>query len=169
MSQMAPEAPPAAPAPPSPSRGRAGGGNVFTRKIGPLSMWVWLLIGIALIGAYVLWKRNQASQTAQPTANASQVPQFVNQVYTNGVPPTAPQPGTTPTCPKGYAWDPDENKCVKEGKHRKKKRGHKGRDTESPAITGSGVTTINPGGNVPPLPFVPSPGGPTGPFVTPAG
>ncbi len=171
MSTMAPEAPPAAPAPSA--RGRAGGGNVFTRKIGPLPMWVWLLIGLGLIGAYVYWKRNQAAQQAQPTANASQVPQFVNQVYTNQVPPTAPQPGTTPTCPEGFAWDPDSQKCIPE-RGKKKRRTHKGRN--APAVTGgttsggaawfgpvpgtvsgTGVTSINPG-------TAPG-GGPSGPAV----
>ncbi len=138
---------------------------MFTRRIGPLPMWVWLLVGLGLIGVYVYWKRNQASSTAT-TANASQVPQFVNQVYTNGVPPVAPQPGTTPKCPDGYAWDEDEKKCIREGGRKRKRHHHRGRDHDHDhdKITGTGVTTINPGG---PIPIDPGPHGGPSPFNVP--
>jgi len=91
VSQMAPEAPPQAAA--APSRG-GGGGNVFTRKLGPLPMWVWLLIGVGLIGGYYLISRRGGSGTAAAggTTSAAQVPQFVNQTYTTIQPPVAPQP-----------------------------------------------------------------------------
>ena len=90
MSEMAPEQP-----------GRKE--NVFTRKIGPLSMWVWVVIIGSAIVAYSLYKRKTASATATPgTAtgtDASQVPQFVNQTYTNPTAPVAGPPG--PAGPPG--------------------------------------------------------------------
>lgn len=86
MSEQAPEAPPG-----------GGGGNVFKRKIGPLPMWAWLAIGAAIIGLYVIWRKNQASQaaassTAGTSTPASDVPQFINQTYTTVTPPAAPAP-----------------------------------------------------------------------------
>jgi hypothetical protein len=99
MSQMTHEAP--SPSAATPSRD-SGGGNVFKRKLGPLPMWVWLVIGIALIGGYVIFKsRSGSSGTsggAAPggTTSAAQVPQFVNQTYTTVQPPVAPQPVASP-------------------------------------------------------------------------
>ncbi len=89
MTQMAPEPAPAAPAP-----ARARRENVFTRKIGPMPMWVWLTIGLVLVLGYAYWKnrQNAQAQAQQQTAQASQVPQLVNQVYTTVTPPTAPTP-----------------------------------------------------------------------------
>lgn len=103
MSGTAPEAParPAA----SPAR---GGGNVFTRKLGPLPMWVWLLISAAVVLGYAYWKnRQQAAQATTQTAtgtDASQVPQFVNQTYTTVIPPLTP--GPPPPGPRGPAGPP---------------------------------------------------------------
>ena len=48
MSEQAPERPPGGPGP-----GKKE--NVFTRKLGPLPMWVWLAIVAALILAYVVF------------------------------------------------------------------------------------------------------------------
>lgn len=66
---------------------RARGGNVFTHKLGPLPMWVWVAIaGAAILGwAYYKNKTSAASSgTAADTTgtSASDVPQFVNQTYT---------------------------------------------------------------------------------------
>lgn len=76
--------------------GRARG-NVFTRKIGPLPMWAWLgIVG----GAVVAWEfyRNQTTSSASTgsATPASDVPQFVNQVYTSPGPPMAPGPAPKP-------------------------------------------------------------------------
>jgi hypothetical protein len=85
----------------------SGGNNVFTRKIGPLPMWAWMGILLAVALGYYFWKKNlsasnsstqNASGTNTPdqTTAASQIPQFVNQTFVSGQPPTAP---TTPTPP----------------------------------------------------------------------
>ena len=71
----------------------SGGGNVFTRHIGPLPMWAWTAIVGAVIVGYAWWKNRQAgasTSSTSSTANASQVPQFVNQTYTTVTPPSAP-------------------------------------------------------------------------------
>jgi len=87
------------PAPEAPSRG--GGGSVFTRKLGPMPMWAWLAIGVAVIGVYIYFRRQQGAQAAQSTADtstpASDVPQFVNQTYTTVSPPAAEAPSGTGT------------------------------------------------------------------------
>lgn len=95
-----------------------GGGNVFTRKIGPLPMWGWMLIALLVAVFYYLYKKNQSgsSSTAQSPStvntpggvDASLVPQFVNQTYVQNTPPSAPDvnnvtvnnaPATTTTPP----------------------------------------------------------------------
>lgn len=97
MSSMTPEAPPAAPA--------RGGGNVLTRKIGPLPTWAWVAIVSAILIGWAYFRSKQAgsSTTAADTTatgtDASQVPQFVNQTYTSVTPPAAgapPPPAPTP-------------------------------------------------------------------------
>lgn len=77
--------------------GGGGGGNVFTRKIGPLPMWGWMGIALAIaLAYYFLHKKNTASTQAAAATNtpggtdSSLVPQFVNQTYTNVQPPAAP-------------------------------------------------------------------------------
>ena len=84
---------------PAASRPRRGG-NVFTQKIGPLPMWVWLVMaaGLLLGWAFLDAKKKQsaaATSTAAQTATetgAAQVPQFVNQTYTTVQAPSAPAP-----------------------------------------------------------------------------
>jgi len=69
MSEAAPEAVrrPAAP---------AAGGNVLTRKIGPLPTWAWLTLGLAGGVGYIWWRNRQnasataADNTATDTAAA---------------------------------------------------------------------------------------------------
>jgi hypothetical protein len=102
--------------------GGGGGGNVFTRKVGPLPMWAWMAIALAVALGYYLIKSKGAkssndasgsgtggsSTTDSPGGtDSSLVPQFVNQTYVNSTPPTAPamhgskntpvvSPGTSP-------------------------------------------------------------------------
>lgn len=97
--------------------GGGGGTNVFTRKIGPLPVWGW---GAIVLLVAVFWSMYSKQKAAASSANsgtggastvdspggvdASLVPQFVNQVYTQGTPPPAPNitvntppPATTTT------------------------------------------------------------------------
>ncbi len=79
-------------------------GNVFTRKLGPLPMWAWMGIGLAVALGYYFWKNNlssSGSSTPNQTTASSQVPQFVNQTYVQGTPPVVapgppPPPGPRP-------------------------------------------------------------------------
>jgi hypothetical protein len=101
---MAPEATPAAPAA-APAAPAKQGGNVFTRKIGPMPMWAWVaIISVILIG-YAYYRNKQSAAAAATTAtgtDASQVPQFVNQTYTSVTPPVAGPAGPAgPTGPAG--------------------------------------------------------------------
>lgn len=90
MSETAPEQPP------------RSGGNILTRPIGPLPLWAWLVIGTAVILGYSYWKNRQsASNTSNSgassgTTDTANIPQFVNQVYTNPSPPATTSPTATP-------------------------------------------------------------------------
>lgn len=102
MSESAPE-----------TRSSGGGGNVFTRKLGPLPMWGWMAIALLLALFYYLYKKNQSGSsssgaTSSPSTvntpggvDASLVPQFVNQTYVENTPPAAPAatPAATTTPP----------------------------------------------------------------------
>lgn len=111
--------------PNEPSGSSAGNSNIFTRKLGPLPMWAWMAVALVLAIAYYLYKKKSAaaagaasSGTAANTpggVDASLVPQFVNQTYTNTTPPTvnittAPTvtPPATPaqTIPKTISGSP---------------------------------------------------------------
>ena len=98
MSQMTPESPPAAP----PAR---GGGNVLTRKIGPLPTWAWVAIVSVILIGYAYWRNKQSSSATADTSadgtDASQVPQFVNQTYTSVTPPAAGPPPPAAAAPGG--------------------------------------------------------------------
>lgn len=88
--------------------GGDAGGNIFTRKLGPLPMWAWMGIGLGGALAFTSWSRNKkaaadakdkstsgtlpTTQTASGSTPASLIPQFVNQVYTQGTPPAVTQP-----------------------------------------------------------------------------
>lgn len=90
MSEMSPEAPP--------REGRARGGflGTFTNKIGPLPMWVWLVIVAGILVAWRVYSnRKTASQAASTDTgtSASDVPDFINQTYVTGSPPVQGPPG----------------------------------------------------------------------------
>jgi LysM repeat protein len=85
-----------------------GGGNVLTRKVGPLPMWGWMAVGLLIAGLYYLYNKNKSSNsTAQTTAtnntpggvDSSLVPQFINQEYVNTTPPAAPNVTVNNTVP----------------------------------------------------------------------
>lgn len=72
-------------------------GNVLTRKVGPLPMWGWMGIVLLVALIYYVFKKNKSSASTTSTASnaaggvdSSLVPQFINQTYVNGTPPTAP-------------------------------------------------------------------------------
>lgn len=96
----------------APARQSSGGGmSALTRKLGPLPVWGWMGIGLALALAYYFITKNKkssastAASTADTTTAASQIPQFVNQTYTTVVPPATPPPtsstGTTSSTGSG--------------------------------------------------------------------
>jgi len=81
----------------------SSGGLAFTRKLGPLPMWAWLGIGLALLLVVYTWKNNKAASADTTTAadtstDSSQIPQFINQTYVQNMPGTTPPPssGTVP-------------------------------------------------------------------------
>lgn len=98
--------------PASPHPAAAGGGNVFTHKLGPLPMWQWAGMATAGLLGWALYKNHKSggktgstTSTTATTAggssspyassaltSASQVPQFINQTYTTVLPPMAPPP-----------------------------------------------------------------------------
>lgn len=79
----------------------------FTQKLGPLPLWGWMGVGLAVALGYYFWKQNKAKAsssssssssgstssgsssggTAGGTASSSLIPQFVNQVYNEPSPP----------------------------------------------------------------------------------
>lgn len=84
---------------PAPAGG--GGGNIFTRKLGPAPVWLWMA---ALLGALLAWSSYRKNKTAQATPadttgadTSAQTPPIIIQNYP---PATAPGPaGTTATIP----------------------------------------------------------------------
>lgn len=89
MSEQAPERAPA----------RAKGGNVFTHRIGPLPMWIWVALAGGVIVAWSFYK-SKTSAASTSTASgvpASDVPQFVNQTYTTVSPPNVTVDNTPDT------------------------------------------------------------------------
>lgn len=103
MSETAPERTP-------PARSSRGGKlGLFTERIGPLPMWVWVaIIAVLIIGWRLYSNKKQASSSAAATSSstpADQVPEFVNQTYTTVTPPAStppqanPQPAPTPSSP----------------------------------------------------------------------
>ena len=61
---------------PAPERTRGGGTNIFTNRIGPLPMWVWVAIVAAGLIAWRVFSGKSSSQqaTTTPSTPADQVP-----------------------------------------------------------------------------------------------
>jgi hypothetical protein len=59
VSETAPERPASSSAGPPPGPQRE---NVFTRRIGPLPMWVWLVIVAAVVLLYIVWSSSKNKQ-----------------------------------------------------------------------------------------------------------
>lgn len=75
------------------------GGNILTKQYGPLPLWAWLGIATLIAIGYYLWRRNSTANSTSTTPS-SDVPQFVNQTYTNVYPP-ADNDGGPPPKPRG--------------------------------------------------------------------
>ena len=104
-----------------------GGGNVFTRKVGPLPMWGWMAIILVIVVAYSYFKKQHTGTAATAAAaaagnapggvDASLVPQFINQTYTDVQPPAAPNitvNNTVPSSDNDHApstWTPPTPKA----------------------------------------------------------
>lgn len=95
----------------TPEKPSSSGGNVFTRKLGPLPMWVWMLIALVVaVGYHYLTAKKSTASTsatggstgsASGTTDQSLVPQFVNQVYDQSSPTPAPSIPSTITIDNG--------------------------------------------------------------------
>lgn len=93
--------------PPAPQQqaGQPQGGNMLTRKVGPLATWIWLVIITVLAVGYYLYEKNKSgsssSTAAADSVNASQVPDYIVQNYIGSpgggtTPPATTPPPTTP-------------------------------------------------------------------------
>ena len=58
----------------------AGGGNVFTRKLGPAPLWVWMLAGLGAALAFSSVRKNKAAAAQAATTSATGTTQASNQV-----------------------------------------------------------------------------------------
>lgn len=94
----------------SASERTGGGGSFLTRKVGPLPMWGWGAIVLLLAVFYAMYSKKKSAAASASTSNSSTVdspggvdsslvPQFVNQVYTQGTPPAAPNVTVNNTVP----------------------------------------------------------------------
>jgi PASTA domain len=96
MSEMAPE------------RTRTTG-NAFSQKIGPLPLWGWMGIGLAVALVFYFWQKNKAgsgNQASNSTENgttepADQVPPFIIQNYPGTENAQTVGPVTAPVNPGG--------------------------------------------------------------------
>lgn len=58
--------------PPEPEQAADTGGNMFTRKYGPLPGWAWLLITAAAFYAFSKYRSSKQAQTTQTTTGTQQ-------------------------------------------------------------------------------------------------
>jgi hypothetical protein len=56
--------------PPAPPPRPAGGGNILTRKIGPIPGWGWLVIVAAGAGVFIWWRSKKASAAAAASSSS---------------------------------------------------------------------------------------------------
>lgn len=73
-----------------------GGGNVFTRHIGPLPMWVWLAIVSAAVLAWALISRKGASPSTSADQSAATTPEQIIQVFPPNQAPATDDDDTSP-------------------------------------------------------------------------
>lgn len=165
------------------SKGKGG------KKLGPFPLWVWGLILVGGAAAFYLYqkkKQAKATPTAQPTAQpsayagspavgtlASQVPQFVNQTYTNPTPQSITQTVTQTQKPPPVPPPPHKGGDEDHGKHQPGGTGRTG-GWKGQHNNGQGSHPgRNPGGArqpaAPPPPQRPPHMNPGGPIIRPGG
>jgi hypothetical protein len=71
---------------------------LFTRRLGPLPVWVWFLIFVALVAFYIIWRRRKTPATGAVASNAYTAQNLTNQPstlvpYTSDIFLTVQQPG----------------------------------------------------------------------------
>lgn len=131
MSEAAPERPagPATAAPGGPGPTGPKRDNVFTRKIGPLPMWVWLVIVAAIVLLYLLYSSSKKKQSGSSASGQQQQGGFGRALMPEIILERLPGPPHT--------------------RHRHHRGGHHHRDHHHKR--GGGGPGINPGGpNDPP-------------------
>ena|ERR1700733_2155916 len=109
-----------------PKEGASSGGNVFTRKIGPLPMWAWMAIALLVALGYYMYHKSKSTTSVGSSAtgsgastagaggvDSSLVPQFVNQTYVENTPPsvTVNNSTSTPTPTAGAPAGPAYGKA----------------------------------------------------------
>jgi|HubBroStandDraft_3_1064219.scaffolds.fasta_scaffold413145_1 hypothetical protein len=102
-------APPNAPAPGArdasrPAGGNAsppkGGGNVFTRKLGPLPAWAWMAIAVGIVLVIVVYEYHK-SQSSSSTASDT-TPEQITQNY-----PPESEPASSSSTTSSSSTPPD--------------------------------------------------------------
>lgn len=85
-----------------PAPNTSGFGGFFTRKLGPLPMWLWLLLVVGAVFLYMKFKGGSSSNsTAQDnnpgvTTTPNLYTPFPNDIFVNVQQPTAPGPQGPP-------------------------------------------------------------------------
>lgn len=84
----------------SPAPPAGSGGNVLTRKIGPLPAWAWTGIAAAILIGWALIARHQAAADDNSPATSSVTPPVIEQFQLTTPPEqAAPAAGTSVTVP----------------------------------------------------------------------
>jgi LysM repeat protein len=84
----------------TPGEPQGGKLGVFSSKLGPLPLWAWLAIITIIALVYYVYSQKKNSNSNSSTSNStgsdeessSLIPQFVNQTYTQVLPPSPPNP-----------------------------------------------------------------------------
>lgn len=123
-----------------PRQQQGGVKGALTRRIGPLPAWGWVGIIAAIVVGWAWWhnRKTQQAASSSDTGTSSQVPQFVNQVY------TSPQPPEPPETPPG---DHDRD----DRRHRRKHPTHDKDKQRQPVSPGVGQVPTGGGRYAPPV------------------
>lgn len=75
--------------------------GAFTKKIGPLPGWAWVVIIAGAVWAFYLWRKRGAASTVTPAAGAGAAPSAVGFSSADPAPGTNNYSGTVSTFPTG--------------------------------------------------------------------